>query len=258
MNALLAELKKQKHSSIVWVTFAAFALAPIMGGLFMLIAQHPDRIAQNGMLRQKAEMMSFAADWNSYLGILSQAVGVGGILIFGFVASWIFGREYADGTAKDLLALPVRRVEILNAKFILYLFWCIALTLTNLLLVFIIGYTLQLDGWMNTSIITHLKLYSITTVLTMAVCAPVSVFALIGRGYMAPLGFTALTLVLAQIIAAAGVGFYFPWSIPGLFSGAGGEYKDRLDIVSYLIVLITGLCGYSAALLWWTKADQQH
>ena len=51
-------------------------------------------------------MMNFSADWNSYFGILTQSIGVGGVLIFGFVASWIFGREYSDGTAKDLLALP--------------------------------------------------------------------------------------------------------------------------------------------------------
>ncbi|MBK7811135.1 MAG: hypothetical protein IPI50_07845 [Saprospiraceae bacterium] len=67
--------------------------------------------------------------------------------------------------------------------------------------------------------------YFITTFLTILVGVPIAFFALLGKGYLAPLGFVALTLVLAQVIAAIGYGSYFPWSIPGLYSGAGGATK---------------------------------
>jgi ABC-2 type transport system permease protein len=35
--ALQAEILKNKHSSILWATFLSFGLAPIIGGVFILI-----------------------------------------------------------------------------------------------------------------------------------------------------------------------------------------------------------------------------
>ncbi|MBK8706235.1 MAG: ABC transporter permease [Saprospiraceae bacterium] len=254
--ALKAEFKKIRHSSIIWVTFIAFALAPLMGGVFMIILKNPDLAAQSGALNAKAQLMSMSADWNSFLGILTQAMGVGGVLIFGFVASWIFGREYSDGTAKDLLALPISRTKILNAKFIVYTGWCLALAISNLLIGLLIGALLQLPGFEQTIFFETLRVYAATTVLTILLGPPIAFFALWGRGYLAPLGFVALTLVFAQVIAATGFGNYFPWSIPGLYSGAGGEYRDLLNVWSYFILIAASLAGYFATILWWKYADQ--
>ena len=144
IQALQAEFLKNKYSNILWATFIAFALAPIMGGVFILIINDPDSLAKAGGLAAKAKAMDFQSNWKSYLGLLTQTVGVGGVLVFGFVASWIFGREYSDGTAKDLLSLPTSRTKILNAKFAVYLIWCLALVISNLLIGLLIGTILQL------------------------------------------------------------------------------------------------------------------
>jgi ABC-2 type transport system permease protein len=37
--------------------------------------------------------------------MLAQGIAIGGLFVFGFIMSWIFGREYTDRTMKDLLAL---------------------------------------------------------------------------------------------------------------------------------------------------------
>ncbi|MEV0143917.1 MULTISPECIES: ABC transporter permease [unclassified Nonomuraea] len=34
------------------------------------------------------------------------------------IAIWLFGREFSDHTAKDLLALPTSRTAIVAAKFV--------------------------------------------------------------------------------------------------------------------------------------------
>lgn len=255
-RALRAELLKIKYSPIIWITFAAFALAPIMGAVFMIIMRNPETLAKASGLNAKAQMMNISASWNSYFGILTQAVGVGGVLIFGFVSSWIFGREYSDGTAKDLLSLPISKSKILNAKFVIYVAWCFVLVLSNLIIGVILGLILKLPSF--DSIITSSQLtdYFITTVITVLIGTPIAFFAIWGKGYLAPLGFVALTLVIAQIIGATGYGAYFPWSIPGLYSGAGGEYKNQLSSISYLILLATCVLGYLATTLYWQKADQ--
>lgn len=210
LKALPVEILKTTHSSIVRASFIAFGLAPVMGAVFILMIQFPESFTHAGGLFAKANTMNFENNWSSYLGILSQAVGVGGILIFGFVASWIFGREYSDGTAKDLLSLPTSRTTIIKAKFALYTLWCLSLAVSNLCLAFIFGLLLNLPAMDFQGMLLQLSGYGMTTLLTILVGTPSAFFALYGKGYLAPLGFVALTLVFAQVIAAAGYGTYFP------------------------------------------------
>ena len=256
IQALQAEFLKNKYSNILWATFIAFALAPIMGGVFILIINDPDSLAKAGGLAAKAKAMDFQSNWKSYLGLLTQTVGVGGVLVFGFGASWIFGREYSDGTAKDLLSLPTSRTKILNAKFAVYLIWCLALVISNLLIGLLIGTILQLPTIEINLLIPLFLDYFVTTFLTILIGVPIAFFAIWGKGYLAPLGFVALTLVFAQIISATGFGSYFPWSIPGLYSGAGGEYKKLLDNYSYSILILICIAGYLATVIYWKTSDQ--
>lgn len=252
--ALQAELIKNKYSRIVWVTFIAFALAPVMGGIFILVIRDPEALAKAGGLAAKVRAIGFSPSWNSYLGVLTQAVGVGGVLVFAFVASWIFGREYSEGTAKDLLSLPISRTKVLNAKFAAYAIWCICLVISNLLIGILIGTLLHLN--LHGSIWPMLGEYGITTLLTILAGVPIAFFAIWGKGYLAPLGFVCLTVVIAQIITALGYGTFCPWAVPALYSGAGGEYKSALNEFSYLILIVTSITGYFATISYWKIADQ--
>lgn len=255
-QAFTAELIKNKHSAIVGITFIAFSLAPLMEAVFMLITRNPQAMAKAGGLSAKAQVMNFSASWQSYLAILTQAIGVGGILVFGFVASWVYGREYSQGTTKDLLALPTSRTQIVNAKFIVYILWCFTLSVSNLVVGGLIGIMLNLPFIEIDWVYTQLTNYFITTLLTLLLGTPIAFFAIWGKGYLLPLGFVAFTLVFAQIIAATGYGYYFPWSIPGLFSGAGGEYKEQLNKMSYAILVLTSITGYVITVMYWKYADQ--
>jgi ABC-type transport system involved in multi-copper enzyme maturation permease subunit len=256
ISATAIEFRKNRHSRITWITFAAFALAPVMGGVFAIIVRNPEMMSKVGALRTKADTLDFSPDWSSYFSLLSQTVGVGGVLVFGFVSSWMFGREFSEGTLKDLLSLPVSRKTIVDAKFTAYIIWCLALSLSNLLIALVIGSALSLDGWANVNFAAMAETYALTTLLTILIGIPVSFFAMVGEGYMAPLGFVAFTLVFAQIIAATGFGSYFPWSIPGLYSGAAGEYRGQLNWISYCLLVLTAVAGYVSSLLWFRRADQ--
>ena len=258
VQAIIAEYVKNKHARIKWVTFIAFSLAPVFGGVFMLLMKDAGYDGLSGGFKAKAAVMSFEANWESYVGLLSQAVGVGGVLIFGFVASWLFGREYSDGTAKDLLALPVSRIKILNAKFFYYVIWCLALVVSNLFLGLLIGLSLQLEGWNGSIFIENMVTYFITTLLIIMLNTPIAFLALWGKGYLTPLGFVAVLLVFAQIMGALGLGTYFPWAVPGIYSGSGGEeLKMQLNAYSFVILIMTSITGYLAAVFWWKFSDQK-
>lgn len=256
IQALKAELIKIKRAKIVLVAFIAFALAPIMGGVFMIILSDPYLSEQAGALSAKAELLSMEVNWESFLRMLSQTVGVGGIMVFGFTASWLFGREYSDGTVNDLLSLPVSRIKILNAKFIVYVFWGLLLAVSNLCIGFIIGFALNLPDLEAHVLYSTISIYGLTTILTLCVGTPVAFLAIFGKGYLAPLAFMTLLLVLSQIMAAMGIGYYFPWSVPALLSGAAGEFKTQLNTLSYLILMGTSFIGYGSTIFYWKYADQ--
>lgn len=257
IQAFIAEIQKNKHSGITWITFIAFSLAPIFGGVFMYLMKDKGLDGLSGAFKSKATLLSFEANWDSYLGLLSQAVGVGGVLIFGFVASWLFGREYSDGTAKDLLSLPISRTKILNAKFIYYVIWCFALVFSNLLLGLLFGFSLGLEGLTANLFMKHFSVYLITTVMIVLLNTPIAFFAIAGKGYLAPLGIVAVALVLAQIIGAMGLGTYFPWAVPGIYAGSGGaDLKLQLNTMSYIILLFTSIVGYFGTIFWWKYYDQ--
>lgn len=254
--SIVIEFRKNRNSKITWITFISFALAPIMGGVFVMIVRDAEIMAKLGALQAKAIALNFTGDWNSYFSLLSQAVGVGGVLLFGFVSSWIFGREFSEGTSKDLLALPVSRSAIIDAKFIAYFLWCFALAVSNMLVALLIGATLGLPGWDVVDIGATVGVYLLTTLLTILVGIPVAFFAMSSGGYMSPLAFVVLTLVFAQVIAATGFGAYFPWAIPGLYSGAGGGFRSQLNWWSYGSVAVVSVVGYVAARRWFNVADQ--
>jgi ABC-2 type transport system permease protein len=84
----------------------------------------------------------------------------------------------------------------------------------------------------------------------------VAFIASAGRGYLPPIGWAFLTLALAQIAAILGLGDWFPWAIPALFSGSLGPRADHLALHSYVAQSITLLAGLSATFAWWQTADQ--
>lgn len=259
MNLLLASLwaegLKIRKSKILWITISALAVAPLMGGFFMFVLKNPELAEASGLLGAKAQLAG-ESNWPSYFSLLAQTIAVGGILVFGFVTSWVFGREYSDRTAKDLLALPIPRALIVAAKFIAVIIWCTLLSLIVFVLGLLIGTIIDLPKWSFETAVHGFYVLAISSLLTMVLSTPVAFFASFGRGYLAPLGFVVVTLVFAQIIAAIGHGYYFPWSIPAIYSNIAGTQGDPIGLVSYMIVCLTGMIGVGGTLAWWQFADQ--
>jgi ABC-2 type transport system permease protein len=255
LRALKAEIIKNRHSKILFISFTAFALVPVMSCVFMIVMQNPQALAKASLLNTKMEAMNVAAHWDALFMMLTQGLGIGGIMIFGFLASWIFGREYSENTVKDLLALPVSKTHMINAKYIVYYTWAFMLAISNALLGVAIGAAIGLPGFESGKFFMYMRDYGITAVLTVSLGTPIAFFSMWGKGYLAPLGAVALVLVFSQIIAALGYGQYFPWAVPALFSGVSGEYKNQLNPLSYLILFFVSILGYWATILYWKYTD---
>ncbi|HLR23903.1 MAG TPA: ABC transporter permease [Pseudogracilibacillus sp.] len=254
ITAIQTEWLKMKKSKVIWLTTAAFTIAPLMAGFFMIVLKDPDMAKNAGFISTKAQIAG-EATWPSYLNLYAQIIAVGGIFVFGFVNSWIFGREYADNTIKDLLALPYPRAVIVLAKFVTSFTISFILSAYIVTLGFLIGWMIDLPQWSSLVVMEALYSIIIVTLLTIALSTPVAFFACYSQGYLAPLGFVIITLVFSQIIAAAGFGAYFPWAIPALYSGVT-EGSQSLHLSSLLIVLIISVLGIISTMYHWLFADQ--
>lgn len=255
-SAFYAESLKAFRSKVPLFTTLGFLIAPLIGGLFMIILKDPEAAKSMGLISTKAQLTAGVADWPTFFNMLAQATAIGGAMVFAIVTTWVFGREFSDHTVKELLSLPTSRETIIAAKFTIVAFWTLLQTLIVFGVGLLVGNAVVIPGW-------SLELFRSATVdiigagiLTILLLPFVALMASIGRGFMPAFGWTVLTVVMAQIAAAIGWGGWFPWSIPALFSRVAGARGEYLGVHSYIIVILASLIGLVATFYWWRNADQ--
>lgn len=250
-QAVWVEMLKARRSQMPVFTALGFSLLPLAMGFFMVVLKDPEMARRVGLISAKARVIAGAADWPTYVGLLAQAVAGGGMVLFGLVGIWVFGREYSDRTVKDLLALPTPRSAVVLGKFLLVALWSAILTALVCLLGLALGAAIGLAQASPQMILKGGATIAFSAAMAITLATTVAFFASAGHGYLPPLGLVFLAVLLAQVAAAAGWGEYFPWSIPLLYSQG-----DTLGVVSYAIVILTGLAGLAGTFAWWERADQ--
>lgn len=255
MSMLQIEILKAMRSRVPLFTGLGFMMLPLAAAFFMFVLKDPVFAQKLGLISTKAHLAGNTADWPTYLSIFTQGIATGGMVLSAIISSWVFGREFSDGTLKDMLAVPMSRLAILLAKFFVVAAWYLLLSITITAVGLVIGSALGLPGGSNELLVQGGIRLVITACLTMLIITPIAFFASVGRGYLPPIGVLILLLFLANVVAVAGWGAYFPWAIPALYSGAAGN-AAALEPLSYLIVIMTGLAGVAATYAWWQTADQ--
>lgn len=211
---------------------------------------------QSKLISVKAQLTAGVADWPTFFQVLLLGTAIGGAILFAFITAWVFGREFSDHTAKELLALPTTLEVIIGAKFVLSALWMLALTLMVFGIGLAVGKAVDIPGYspgLAWSSFWSLLLIVFWTYMLMPF---VALLASAGRGYLPPLGWACLTMVLAQIAAALGWGDWFPWSVPALLSGMAGPGVQQIGMHSYILVLLAFIAGLAATFAWWWSADQ--
>jgi ABC-2 type transport system permease protein len=145
--SLWAETLKMRRSKVPLFTFIGLSIAPLVGGLFMIILKDPEAARSMGLISTKAQLTAGTADWSTFFNILAQAVAMGGAFVFAILTAWVFGREFSDRTAKELLALPTSREAIVAAKFVVIAAWALILSLWVFLFGLLVGKLVVIPGW---------------------------------------------------------------------------------------------------------------
>lgn len=247
------EFRKAIRSRMPLYTALGSLFLPLGIAFLIFVSRNPEISQKLGLISAKANLVAYnATDWQTYLGLFGLLIAAGGFFLFSLIINWVFGREFADGTLKDMLAVPVQRSSILLAKFIVVAVWSGVLTMFILIVGLVMGMIIKLPGGSISVILQGSALVVITACLVIAVVLPFALFASVGRGYLLPMGVAILTLMMANVVALAGWGEFFPWAVPGLYAQA----KGTLAPISFWIVFLTGLTGMIGTYLWWKFADQ--
>lgn len=211
--ALVVESRKTSASR---VTLAATVL--LVAGI-ALLAGSLTGAAAAGNERVLAQLGPMADEegWVRLTGVVAQITAAGGLLGFGVVLSWMFGREFADHTITGLLALPVSRPSIALAKLVVYLLWATAVAVLLVLLLTLTGLVVDL-GPLDTDARSALARQLILTLLSALLAVPAAWASTLGRGLLPGIATTIGIIVIAQVMVVAGAGAWFPLAAPALWA----------------------------------------
>jgi ABC-2 type transport system permease protein len=256
--ALSIESLKSRRSWMLWIILAIFVFMAFMMGLMIYLSLHPELIHNSDLLTAKTSIFE-NVDWSAYFKLLYEIVAMIGLIGFGFVFSWFFGREYTDHTIKDLLALPMPRSTIVMAKMTVAFFWCIMLSLTLFVAGIASGFLIHISGWTGDLAWKAFGIYAVTALLTMLVSTPIAFFACWGQGFMLPLGYMILMMIITQFVGNGipALAPYFPWAVPALYCFSQGLGGPPVETASYVIFGFTSLLGIVITMAWWRYADQK-
>src|SRR5262249_621079 len=183
LNAMIwIELRKALRSLLpLWTGLASLVLPA--GIAFMIFAaRHPQLTQQLGLISAKANLVAYAdTDWPAYLSLSGLLLAAAGFFLFVLIVSWVFGREFVDGSLKDLLAGPVRRASILLAKFLVAAGWSGAQALVLLAVTLALGALIGLPNGSAAAIARGSLVLLAAGALTIVTAMPFAFFASAGR-----------------------------------------------------------------------------
>lgn len=242
LRALQAEVFKLKRSRMpLWTALTVF-LAP-------LISLSAVRVTA-GVAH---------TTWGTFMQAGPQMIaGVYGVVLFGLVAAYLFGSEYGAGTTDGMLTLPLRREYFVLAKMVVLGVWLLGLTLLSVVVQAGYAALLGLSGLTWAGAASSLADSLVVSLLIFCTLPLVALLAMLGRGYMAPMVFSAVAAAAGVGLAEAGWSRWFPWSVPMAVTGVSlGPPLSMPHLVSgsWLLMAVTFLAGLASTVGYVDAAD---
>jgi ABC-2 type transport system permease protein len=240
--ALGAELRKAVASRVLGtVSILLVGGVAVLAGSLVLAAR-----TGNAQVTAQLGLLADEQGWPLLIGVVLQITSAGALLAFGVALSWLFGREFSDGTVTGLFALPIRRSTIATAKLAIYFGWAIVCAIALMVLTGCLGLGLGY-GVPDAAAMAGLVRLWVLTVFSALLAVPAGWATTLGRGLLPGIGVTIGIVVLAQVGVLSGVGGWVPFAAPALWAmGLAPVTVAQL----LLPLLVPVLFGFATARSW--------
>ena len=256
MRVLGAEFLKLKRSRMPLWSGLIVLVAGSLGLAVLPVLSDPaiqTQIAKGGGVFAKAVAAgAYGPTWANYLRIGLQGMsGSWGVLTFGFVTAYLFGREFKEGTAKTMLALPLRREYFVLAKMLVLAAWVLCLGALSVLVTMGSAVALGAGGFAWTHVLKNVIDTLGVTVLLYLTLPLVAWFAMLGKGYLPPMLYSLAAMMVSNGLVETPLSRWVPWNMPLHLVGASWYPvpPSALTAGSWAIAVIFFLAGL-AALVW--------
>jgi ABC-2 type transport system permease protein len=155
--------------------------------------------------------------WARLVGVVVQVTAAAGLGAFGVALSWMFGREFADGTVSALFALPVSRSTIALAKLAVYGVWTAGVAVLLTVVIGVLGFAMGF-GTTDAPGLGELARIPALAAFTALIAVPSAWASTIGRGLLPGIGAAVIIMVIAQVLAVSGTGTWLPIVAPALWA----------------------------------------
>jgi ABC-2 type transport system permease protein len=256
MRALAAEFFKLKRSRMpLWTALVVLACSGILGLAILPVLfdpkMHAKLIAGGGVFAKAVALGFYDATWPNCLRVgLQGMTGSWGIMTFGLVTAYLFGREFKEGTANTLLTLPVRREYVVLAKMVVLAVWLLGLGALSILLMMGVGAVLGTPGFAWTYVFKNAGDTLAAVSLLYATLPFVAWFAMSGRGYLRPMLFSLVLWFSCNGLVTTPVSRWIPWTMPIHLVGASWSPVAPSSLVpsSYAVAVGVFLAGLAACM----------
>ncbi|CAM4221494.1 bacitracin transport system permease protein [Paenibacillus endophyticus] len=242
VDLVYTEILKLKRSKMFLLTFIGALVAPFLVVVSTYIHVHSN---------EPTEQILFAElffDTNLYTTLLI------GVPLYGVATAYLFSREYAEDTLKNLLTIPVSRTGILVSKMLLLFVWIIALTMEAWGLTLLLGMLGQFDGLTLSLLLQSFTQFIVAGSFLFVLSTPVILITLLLKNYVPAI---ILTIVITLINVMGGNSEYkglIPWT--AAFDIVNGMLLPEYPaIFSYISIALPSIGCFIAALLYFRKAD---
>jgi ABC-2 type transport system permease protein len=233
--AITTEWTKFWRATVVRLTTAA-----LVGGVAVMCLSFQVAILDpESAMAAKLGPIIAAGGWAGLVAGANQIVATGGVLGFGVVLAWLYGREFTQGTIAGLFAIPVSRPMIAFAKAIVFLGWVIGVSFTLAASLAVVGSALAFGP----IAVGALAKVAAVSALSALVAMPAALVATATRGYIGAIGSLVGIVVLAQVGVATGAGGWLPLAAPGLWAAGmtSGVTAIQLALVGVYAAIFVAL-----------------
>lgn len=226
---------------MIFISLIGAASAPIM--LFISLLNIHSKQPNSPLTFQ-----TFFDNTNLYVLLLLAS------LLYGVMTAYLFNREYAENTLKNLLTIPVSKVNLMISKMILLGIWILVLTFMIWTSTFILGIMGGFEGLTPWILWKSFSQFMIGGFFIFLLTTPIIFITILLKSYVPAIIFSACITMANVLMADSEYKAVFPWS--AVHTVASNSFTPEFPAsYSMISILATSILGFMASIFVFKKSD---